>query len=67
MAKAIAKKLQSAARGTVGSREGPVMAAIFGPGGTDYSAVGSPGGPLSRGTVHGVTALFRWIVQNQDC
>ena len=24
-------------------------------GGTDYSAVGSPVGPLSRGTVHGVT------------
>jgi len=49
VAKAIAKKLQSAAGETVGSRGGPGMAAIFGPGRTDYSAVDGPGGPLSRG------------------
>ena len=44
MAKAIAKRSHSAAG--VG---GPGMAAIFGPGETNYSAVDSLGGPLSRG------------------
>ena len=48
MAKAIAKRLQSAAGGTVGSRGGRYGCGIWARG-TDYSAVGSPGGPLSRG------------------
>ena len=43
------------------------MAAIFGLGGPIILPWAVRGDRFRGGTVHGVTALFRWIVQNQDC
>ena len=55
MAKAIAKRLQSAAGGTIGTR----YSCKIWSGGTDYSAVDSPGDRFRGGTVHSVTSLPR--------
>jgi len=48
LAKAIAKRLQSAARGTVSSRGGTGMAAIFGPG-DQLFCCGQSGGTAFKG------------------
>ena len=55
MAKAIAKRLQSAAWGTVSSRGGPGIAAKFGPGGPIILLWTVRGDRFQGGTVHGVT------------
>ena len=57
MAKAIAKRPQSAAGGTVGSTGGPGMAARFGPGGRIILPWTVRGDHFRGGTVHGVTGV----------
>jgi len=58
VAKAIAKRPQSAAGGTVGRRGGPGMAAILGPGGPIIRPWTVRGEHFRGGTVHGVTVLL---------
>ena len=58
MAKAIAKRPQSAAGGTVGSKGGPGMAAIFGPGGPIILPWTVRGDHFRGGTVHGMTGVL---------
>ena len=58
MAKAIAKRPQSAAGGTVGSKGGPGMAAIFGLGGPIILPWTVQGDHFQGGTVRGVTGLL---------
>ena len=51
------KRLQSAARGTVGSRGGPGIAAKFGPGGPIILPWAVRGDSFRGWTVHGVTGV----------
>ena len=61
VAKAIAKRPQSAAGGTVGSRGGPGMVAIFGPEGPIILPWTVQGDHFRWGTVHGVTTLLAML------
>ena len=63
--KAIANRLQSAAGGTVGSKGGPGMAAIFGPRGPIILPWTVRGDHFRGGTVHGVTSLL--FVTSSKC
>ena len=62
MAKAIAKRLQSAAGGTIGSRGGPGIAVKFGPGGPIILPWTVRGDRFRGGTVHGVTGTQSPVV-----